>query len=184
MPAHEELESSRISAPKADETPKTQTSVVEALLAKGYQLAETAVQQAKAYDEQYHVSATAQALVQQLDEKTKEFEKEYNLSEVTQATFENIGHKIQEVEEQYHIGASLNQALAAVVTTGELARDVIVARTSETAANVQSSTADVRSQGEAITMTALASAAEAIESLQIQERTEAVVNSIQNVCDA
>lgn len=45
--------------------------------------------------EEYQVSATVQALVQQLDEKTKEFDQEYNLSELSQNTFDNIGKKVR-----------------------------------------------------------------------------------------
>jgi len=121
--------------------------------------------------------------VQRLDEKVQTLDKEYKISENAQATIENLGKKIQEVEEEYQIGAGLNQAIAAAVNTGELARDILIARSSETSAALQSSTADMKAQGEAVTVSVISSAAEAIDSLHLQERGEAVVSSIQNFVD-
>lgn len=184
----ESVQSSRISEP-VSVTPevKTQASIVDTLLAKGYVLADNARQQAQAYDEQYQVSATVQSLVQQLDEKTQEFEKEYKISEMSQNAFDSLGKKIQEVDKEYSIGATLSQAVAAAVNTGELARDVIVARTSETSAAVQTGTEDARNQGAVLAEAAgtvventLASAAQALDSLQLTQKGEAVVSSIQN----
>jgi len=156
--------------------PKTQSSVVEELVAAGYQLAEEASQKAKLYDEQYQVSNTAQRVVQRIDD----LDKEYKISEKAQATFENIGQKIQDAEQEYQIGAGINQAIAAAVNTGELARDIVVARASETGQAIHEGTADFRAQTEAVTTSVFSSAAEAIDSLHIQEKGEAVVSSIQN----
>eukprot|EP01127_Copromyxa_protea_P003762 TRINITY_DN1354_c0_g1_i3.p2 TRINITY_DN1354_c0_g1~~TRINITY_DN1354_c0_g1_i3.p2 ORF type:complete len:274 (+),score=79.84 TRINITY_DN1354_c0_g1_i3:1273-2094(+) len=142
--------------------PRTQTSIVDGLLAKGYQLAESAKQQAADYDARYHISDAAQAIIHQVEEKTKEIEATYNLSDAAQATMDSFGKKIQQVDEEYHIGASLNQVVAAAVNTTELARDVIAARTQETSQAIHASTEGLRSQGESLTITALNSAADGI----------------------
>jgi len=164
----------------ASDAPKSQTSVVEELLNAGYQLSLDAAQQAKLYDEQYQFSNKAQSFVSSIDEKVQTLDKEYKISENAQTTMDNLGKKIQEVEDQYQIGAGINQAIAAAINTGELARDVIVARTAETSTAIHNSTENIRNQGEAVTTSVLSSAADAIDALHIQERGEAVVSSIQN----
>jgi len=57
---------------------------------------------------------------------------------------------------------------------------VIVARSAETSTAIHNSTENLRNQSEAVTTSVLSSAADAIDSLQLQERGEAVVSSIQN----
>jgi len=165
---------------QATPEPPSQSSVVEALRSAGYQLSLDAAQQAKLYDEQFQISNKAQSLVSRLDEQVQTLDKEYKISENAQTTMENFGKKIQEVEEEYHIGAGINQAIAAAITTGELARDVIVARSAETSTAIHNSTENLRNQSEAVTTSVLTSAVDAIDSLQLQERGEAVVSSIQN----
>jgi len=167
-------------ATPATAEPPTQSSVVEALLSAGYQLSLDAGQQAKLYDEQYQFSNKAQSLVSRIEETVQTVDKEYKISENAQATMDNLGKKIQEVEAEYQIGAGINQAIAAAINTSELARDVLVARTAETSAAIHSSTENLRTQSEAVTTSVLSSAADAIDSLNIQERGEAVVSSIQN----
>jgi len=159
---------------------KTNVSIIESLIAAGYHLADTTSQQAKQLDEQYQLTQKANSVLQPISEKVQDFDKQYKLSEHCQATFDDLGKKIQAVDQEYNIGATLNQALNAAVNTGELARDVIVARSQETSAAIHDSTTDIRNQGEAVTLSALASAAEAIESLHLQEKSEAVISSISN----
>jgi len=159
---------------------QTNVSIIESLLAEGYHLADTATQQARQLDDQYQLSQKANSVFQPISTKVQDLDKQYKLSENCQATFDGLGKKINEVDQEYHIGAALNQALAAAVTTGELARDVIVARTQETSTAIHESTEEMRNQGETATLSAFASAAEAIESLNLQEKGEAVAATIHN----
>jgi len=116
--------------------------------------------------------------LQPISTKVHDLDVQYKLSENCQATFDELGKKIQEVDQEYSIGATINQALAAAVTTGELARDVIVARSQETSTAIHDSTEDIRNQGEVATISAIASAAETIDSWHLQEKGEVVVASI------
>jgi len=172
--------SSEQPVPPSGLEPKSQTSIVQALLAAGYKLADHASQQARIYDEQYQLSNKAQSFVKKFDEKVHNIDNEYKVSENVQYTFDTLGKKIHDVDRQYSIGDHFNQAIAAAVTTGELARDVIVAKTQETSTSINNSTEDIRNQGEAVTLSALSTAAGALEALHLQEKGEALVSSIQN----
>jgi hypothetical protein len=160
--------------------PETNVPIFESLLAEGYHLADTASQQAKQLDDQYQITQRANSVIQPISLKVQELDKQYKFSENCQATFEELEKKIHSVDEEYAIGAGLNQALAAAVTTSELARDVIIARTQEASVTIHESTEDIRNQGETATLSAIASAAEVIESLNLQEKGEAVVATIHN----
>jgi len=159
---------------------KTNESIIQSLLAEGYLLADTAGQQAKLLDEQYQLSQKANSVLQPISDKVHALDQQYQVSETCQAAIEDLGTKIQAVDQEYHIGATLNQAVQAVVTTGELARDVIVARSQETSVAIHESTEEIRNQGETATMSAIASAATALEGLNLQEKGEAVAATIHN----
>jgi len=155
-------------------SPPTQTSIVDAMIAAGYDLAEQTKQKALEYDQQYAVSAKVESVANQIEAEVNLLDKEYNISGAAQEGFDNLGKKIKELDEQYEVGSSLNQAVAAAVNTGELAYDVIVAKTKETADSLP----QLKEQGEAYTMAAITSAAEALESLELEKKGEAVINSI------
>jgi len=125
--------------PKLHTAERTQTSIISELLAKGYQLSQQALQNAREYDEANQITATMNQLAKEVEASVTSFDQEHKITETIQqfaqlakvrvvaldqtyqistnamALGDSVKDKLAQLEEEHNISSRVESATGAVV---------------------------------------------------------------------
>eukprot|EP01124_Arcella_intermedia_P006388 TRINITY_DN1375_c0_g1_i4.p1 TRINITY_DN1375_c0_g1~~TRINITY_DN1375_c0_g1_i4.p1 ORF type:complete len:208 (+),score=31.70 TRINITY_DN1375_c0_g1_i4:215-838(+) len=99
------------SSPSPPEAPRTQTSVVASLLAKGYSLSEDAFKKAKDFDEQHQLARTLDQKFASFTSTVEEYDNTFHISQKGEQLGKTVMDKYREVDSTYDISNNINNAV-------------------------------------------------------------------------